>query len=85
MTDRITNNKVAVIGLGYVGLPLLCHISTKYPSIGLDISEYRIAELSSGIDNKHCIDIQFLQNLKNVKLTTDWNSLRDCRGDLYDM
>ena len=56
MTERITNNKVAVIGLGYVGLPLLCHISTKYPSIGLDISEYRIAELSSGIDNKHCID-----------------------------
>ncbi|MBD5236010.1 MAG: nucleotide sugar dehydrogenase [Bacteroidales bacterium] len=78
MTEHITNNKVAVIGLGYVGLPLLCHISTKYPSIGLDISEYRIAELSCGIDNKHCIDIQFLQNLKNVKLTTDWNSLRDC-------
>ncbi|MBD5282293.1 MAG: nucleotide sugar dehydrogenase [Bacteroides sp.] len=78
MFEPKMNNKVAVIGLGYVGLPLLCHISTKYPCMGLDISEKRIAELSSGIDNKNCIDKEYLQGLKNVKLTTDWNALREC-------
>lgn len=78
MKERDTDNNIAVIGLGYVGLPLLCHISTKYHSIGLDISETRVAELSCGVDNKHCIDSQYLQSLKNVKLTTDWNTLSGC-------
>ena len=42
--------KVAIIGLGYVGLPLARLFSTKYPVIGFDINEKRISELNSGID-----------------------------------
>ena len=42
--------KIAVIGLGYVGLPLARLFSTKYPTIGFDINKKRIAELMAGHD-----------------------------------
>ncbi|MGC4129435.1 MAG: nucleotide sugar dehydrogenase [Bergeyella sp.] len=42
--------KISVIGLGYVGLPLARLFSTKYPVVGFDINEKRIAELNSGKD-----------------------------------
>ncbi|WP_379967834.1 nucleotide sugar dehydrogenase [Epilithonimonas sp. UC225_85] len=45
------NHKITIIGLGYVGLPLARLFSTKYPVVGFDINEKRIAELSSGKDD----------------------------------
>jgi UDP-N-acetyl-D-galactosamine dehydrogenase len=44
------NTKIAVIGLGYVGLPLARLFATKYPVVGFDINQNRINELNSGID-----------------------------------
>ncbi len=44
------NSKIAVIGLGYVGLPLAHAFSSKYKVIGFDIAQWRIDELSSGVD-----------------------------------
>jgi len=44
------NIKIAVIGLGYVGLPLARLFATKYPVVGFDINQNRIQELNSGID-----------------------------------
>lgn len=49
-TQHTTHNKIAVIGLGYVGLPLARLFATKYPVIGFDINEQRISELNNGID-----------------------------------
>ena len=46
----IVNSKIAVIGLGYVGLPLAHAFSSKYEVVGFDISKWRIDELSSGYD-----------------------------------
>lgn len=43
--------KIAIIGLGYVGLPLARLFATKYPVIGFDINTKRIAELQSGTDS----------------------------------
>ncbi|SDE76914.1 UDP-N-acetyl-D-galactosamine dehydrogenase [Pricia antarctica] len=43
--------KIAVIGLGYVGLPLARLFATKYPVVGFDINERRITELKSGTDS----------------------------------
>ena len=43
-------NKISIIGLGYVGLPLARLLATKYPVIGFDINQSRIAELNSGHD-----------------------------------
>lgn len=70
--------KVAIIGLGYVGLPLLCHFATKYQCVGLDINEQRILQLSEGIDVKKCVDPNMLSSLVEVTLTYDWKVLRDC-------
>ena len=47
----MTNIKIAIIGLGYVGLPLARLFATKYPVIGFDIKQDRIAELSQGHDS----------------------------------
>ncbi|WP_290858850.1 nucleotide sugar dehydrogenase [Flavobacterium sp.] len=43
--------KIGVIGLGYVGLPLARLFATKYPVVGFDINQKRVAELNSGVDN----------------------------------
>lgn len=44
------NIKIAIIGLGYVGLPLARLFATKFPVVGFDINEERIAALNKGID-----------------------------------
>ena len=41
---------IAIIGLGYVGLPLARLFATKYPVVGFDINTKRIAELNAGTD-----------------------------------
>src|SRR5690606_20835577 len=46
-----TSHKIAVIGLGYVGLPLARLFATKYPVVGFDINHNRIAELNHGTDS----------------------------------
>lgn len=45
------NHKITIIGLGYVGLPLARLFSTKYPVVGFDINEKRIADLNAGKDD----------------------------------
>ena len=44
------NGKIAIVGLGYVGLPLARLLATKYPVIGFDVNNGRIAELNAGHD-----------------------------------
>jgi UDP-N-acetyl-D-galactosamine dehydrogenase len=50
------NIKIAVIGLGYVGLPLARLFATKYPVVGFDINQKRIDELMSGTD--HTLEVE---------------------------
>src|SRR5690606_22893548 len=50
------NTRIAVIGLGYVGLPLARLFSTKYPVVGFDINEKRVAELQAGRD--HTLEVE---------------------------
>ncbi len=46
----ITNNKIAIIGLGYVGLPLAVEFGKKFKTIGFDINSNRISDLKNNID-----------------------------------
>lgn len=55
------NTKIAIIGLGYVGLPLARLFATKYPVIGFDINENRIQELRSGKDHTLEVEDNILQ------------------------
>ena len=57
------NHKIAIIGLGYVGLPLAVSFSKYYKTIGYDISENRIEELKKSIDRNIDADINELDTL----------------------
>jgi len=46
----MTKNKICVVGLGYVGLPLAHAFSSKYEVFGFDINKKRIEELNNGFD-----------------------------------
>ena len=54
-------NKIAIIGLGYVGLPLARLFATKYPVVGFDINQNRISELRSGTDSTLEVEDEILQ------------------------
>jgi len=56
------NKKIAVIGLGYVGLPLARLFATKYPVVGFDINQARIKELMSGVDSTLEVENEVLQS-----------------------
>ena len=47
----MNKDKIAIIGLGYVGLPLARLFATKYSVVGFDINIDRISELMSGVDS----------------------------------
>ncbi|CDF80649.1 UDP-glucose dehydrogenase [Formosa agariphila KMM 3901] len=59
----MTNNTIAIIGLGYVGLPLAVEFAKKYNTIGFDINTNRVAELNKGED--HTLEVSS-ENLKKV-------------------
>jgi len=56
-------NKIAVIGLGYVGLPLARLFATKFPVVGFDINTERISELMSGLDSTLEVDNETLKSV----------------------
>ena len=73
--------KIAVIGLGYVGLPLARLFSTKYKTIGFDMNQDRVDALMSGHDATMEVDDALLQEAieKNGFIcTTDIEAIRDC-------
>jgi UDP-N-acetyl-D-galactosamine dehydrogenase len=72
--------KIAVIGLGYVGLPLARLFSTKYYTIGFDINQARVDELMQGIDATLEVDDNILKEaIRNGFIcTTDLEKIRDC-------
>src|SRR5690554_4903718 len=55
--------KIAVIGLGYVGLPLARLFATKYPVVGYDINRNRIEELQKGKDTTLEVEDEILQKV----------------------
>jgi UDP-N-acetyl-D-galactosamine dehydrogenase len=73
----ISNARIAVIGLGYVGLPLLVAFGKKYSSVGFDIQEKRIRELSDGIDKTNEMSKEELAAV-DVVYTSQATDLADC-------
>lgn len=72
------NNKIAIIGLGYVGLPLAVEFGKKYPAIGFDINALRIEELISGHDSTLEVEEAELKLATQLSYTTDIEQLKDC-------
>lgn len=78
LSKAIENARIAVIGLGYVGLPLSIAFACKYNVLGFDIDEKRIAELNDGRDHTREVDLKTLQAMLSLKseptLPTDYDS-----------
>ena len=73
--------KIAVIGLGYVGLPLARLFSTKYKTIGFDMNQHRVAALMQGHDATLEVSDELLQDAINnhgFRCTTDLEEIRGC-------
>lgn len=70
--------KIAVIGLGYVGLPLAVEFGKKYHTVGFDINQQRIAELLQGVDNTLEVSAQELANSTLLNYSYDPAALADC-------
>ncbi len=67
--------KLAIIGLGYVGLPLAVEFGKKRPVIGFDINKKRVNELKSGLDETLETNKQDLEEAKQLYLTTNEDDL----------
>ena len=76
----MNNLKICVIGLGYVGLPLAHAFSEKYEVVGFDISQWRIDELSKGIDRTlELNETQVNEAIQNgMKFSLDVEDIKDC-------
>lgn len=73
--------KLAIIGLGYVGMPLCLEFSRKFPTCGFDISVQRIKELSNGHDRTLEISAEELaaaNATKRINFTTQLADIADC-------
>ena len=73
----IDNAKIAVIGLGYVGLPLAVEFAKKYPVVGYDISTPRITELRQGKDSSLEVEPEELTSVA-MQFTDQLEDARDC-------
>lgn len=77
----MNNLKIAVIGLGYVGLPLARLFSTKYPTVGFDMNQSRVDALMQGHDATLEVDDALLQEAiekHGFRCTTCLDDIRDC-------
>ena len=70
------NEAIAIIGLGYVGLPLAVEFGKIRPVIGFDINVKRIAQLQSGYDSTLETEPKELQSAKHLKFSTLAEDLR---------
>ena len=70
------NTRIAIIGLGYVGLPLAVEFGKKYPTLGYDINRRRVAELREGIDVTMEADAEELAAATRLTYSTDIDDLR---------
>ena len=71
------NKKLAIIGLGYVGLPLAVEFGKKFETIGFDINKERIEELKEGYDRTLEVDSENLKSAKKLSFTTELDDIKD--------
>jgi UDP-N-acetyl-D-glucosamine/UDP-N-acetyl-D-galactosamine dehydrogenase len=75
---NLKKRKLAIIGLGYVGLPLAVEFGKKRQVVGFDINAKRVAELQSGQDHTLEVESTELQQATHLSFTTDAKALKTC-------
>jgi len=74
----LNETKIAIVGLGYVGLPLAVEFGMKMPVIGFDINRPRVDELKLGTDNTLEVSDDELQAAAKLEYSADIEDLRPC-------
>lgn len=69
---------IAIIGLGYVGLPLAVEFGKKFPTIGFDINERRIEELKQGKDSTLEVEPENLKTAIHLSFSTNLDDISNC-------
>ena len=75
---NLENVKIAVIGQGYVGLPLAIEFGKKYPTLGFDINKIRIDDLKKGIDLTNEATNEQIKSAKQLTFSTNIDDIKDC-------
>lgn len=75
---EFTKIKIAIIGLGYVGLPLAVEFGKKYNTLGFDLNENRIKELKEGLDITLEVDKKMIMESSKLELSCKEESLEAC-------
>ncbi|MCH2074606.1 MAG: nucleotide sugar dehydrogenase [Puniceicoccaceae bacterium] len=80
MTFSLTlrDARVAIIGLGYVGLPLAVELGKLYPTVGFDLKEARISELRAGHDSTGEVESDALVESRHLTFSNQEADLKDC-------
>ena len=74
----INDKKIAIIGLGYVGLPLAVEFGKTKPTLGFDISSSRIRELETGLDSTLEVDQAAMKSSVYLQFSSDIDALSAC-------
>ena len=75
---QLADLRIAIIGLGYVGLPLAVEFGKKVPVVGFDIYEKRISELKNGQDHTLEVSPEELKQAAQLSYTASLEDLKDC-------
>ena len=73
----MAENRIAVVGLGYVGLPLAVEFGKKYVTVGFDINQERLAELKRGYDKTLELNASELLSAKYLNFTSELTDLEN--------
>jgi UDP-N-acetyl-D-galactosamine dehydrogenase len=73
----LSQKRIAVIGLGYVGLPLAVEFGKKFPTLGFDINMKRIDELKKGFDRTLESNKNEIESAKQLSFSSDMNDLKN--------
>jgi UDP-N-acetyl-D-glucosamine/UDP-N-acetyl-D-galactosamine dehydrogenase len=79
MLPKVRNCRIAVVGLGYVGLPLAIEFGKHFDTIGFDVNPARVRELRAGRDRTLEASAAELKAARRLSFTTDLKQLRACR------
>mgnify|MGYP003951241129 FL=1 len=72
------NKKIALIGLGYVGLPLAVEFGKRFEVVGFDINQLRINDLNNGVDSNLEITPEEIKEAIHLSFTTNLDDIKDC-------
>lgn len=75
---KIEDVKIAIIGLGYVGLPLAVEFGKKFKVVGFDINQGRVQELVSGHDSTLEVRDEELRAAENIEFVSDLKAIKSC-------